>query len=87
MLVEKLTTTLIDDFNPKFLAYDTFDNSINIVIASDCFINQSMPDRVRSVYKSVEEKCPEILEQYFIFVHSFTEDELLDVLEHNQEGT
>jgi stress-induced morphogen len=86
MVVEKLTTTLINDFNPKFLAYDTFDNSINIVIASDCFINQSMPDRVRSVYKCVEEKCPEILENHFIFVHSFTEDELLDVLEHNEEG-
>lgn len=86
MVVEKLTTTLINDFNPKFLAYDLFENNINIVIASDCFINQSMPDRVRSVYKCVEEKCSEALETYTLFVHSFTEEELLQVLEHNIEG-
>ena len=86
MGVENLTTSLINDFNPKFLAYDTMDNIINIVIASDCFINQPMQDRVRSVYRCIEEKCPEILENHFIFVHSFTESEILEVLEHNQEG-
>ena len=87
MIVEKLTTSLINDFNPKFLAYDTVDNIINIVIAADCFINQPMQERVRSVYGCIEKKCPEILEKHFIFVHSFTEDEILEVLEHNQEDS
>lgn len=88
MNVEKLTSSLINDFNPKFLAYDTADdNIINIVMAADCFINQSMQERVRSVYHCIEEKCPEILETHFIFVHSFTESEILEVLEYNQEGT
>jgi stress-induced morphogen len=85
MHVEQLTKTLIDDFNPKFLAFDFFDDNINIVISSDCFINQSMQDRVKSIYKCIQEKSPNVLEYHHIFVHTFTQEELTDVLEHNQE--
>jgi len=88
MVIEKLTTILINDFNPKFLAYDFFDDNINIVISSDCFINQIVTDRVRSVFSCIEKKLPEVFENYGVFVHTFTEDELVEVLEVlNQEGT
>ena len=87
MAVEEMTTVLIEDFNPSFLAYDYFNDSINIVITSNCFINQPMHERIRSVYKCIEEKSPTVLESYCIFVHSFTEEELTEVLQHNQEGT
>ena len=87
MIVEEMTTILIKDFNPSFLAYDYFDNNINIIITSNCFINQPMNERIRSVYKSIEEKSPLVLESYSVFVHSFTEEELTEVLEHNKEGT
>lgn len=84
-MTEKLTEILIKEFNPKFLAYDRFENNINIVIASDCFINQPMTDRVRSVYGCVEQKLPELFENNSIFVHAFTEDQLLDVLKSQLE--
>jgi hypothetical protein len=87
MVVEHMTTVLIQDFNPLFLAYDYFDDNINIVITSNCFINQPMHERIRSVYKCIQEKSPNVLESYHVFVHSFTEDELTEVLEHNKEGT
>lgn len=86
MQLHSLTTKLIQHFNPVFLDFETFDNNINIVISAHCFINQSMPDRVRSVYKCLEEKCPSILEKHQVFVHTFTEDELTDFLQYNQEG-
>lgn len=84
-MTEKLTQLLIKDFNPKFLAYDLFENNINIVIASDCFINQAMVDRIRSVYACVENNLPELFEKNSIFVHAFTEDQLLDVLKSQLE--
>ncbi len=87
-MIEKLTTTLINDFNPKFLAFDFFEDNINIVISSDCFINQIVTDRVRSVFFCIEKKLPETFEKYGVFVHTFTEEELVEVLEVlNQEGT
>jgi stress-induced morphogen len=86
MQVEHLTKTLIDDFNPKFLAFDFFDDNMNIVISSDCFINQSMENRVRSIYKCIEEKSPKVLDHHHVFVHTFTEEELVEVLEYNKEG-
>ena len=86
MYVEHLTKTLIDDFNPKFLAFDFFDDSINIVISSDCFINQPMESRVRSIYKCIEEKSPNVLDYHHVFVHTFTEEELVEVVEYNKEG-
>lgn len=85
MGVEKLTTILIRDFNPKFLVYDFFDENINIVICSDCFINQSMGERIKSVYLNIEKNCPEIFEKSRIFVNAFTQEELVDVLEYFQE--
>jgi hypothetical protein len=87
MYVEHLTDTLIQEFNPKFLGFDFFDNNINIVISSDCFINQSMHDRVKSIYKCIQEKSPNVLEYHHVFVHTFTQEELTDVLEHSQEDT
>ena len=86
MYVEHLTDTLIEEFNPKFLGFDFFDDNVNIVISSDCFINQSMQDRVQSIYKCIKEKSPIVLEYHDVFVHTFTEEELMDVLEHSKEG-
>jgi stress-induced morphogen len=87
MYVEQLSETLIEEFNPKFLGFDFFDDNMNIVISSDCFINQSMQDRVKSVYNCIQEKSPNVLEYHRIFVHTFTQAELTDVLEYNKEGT
>lgn len=93
MVVEKLTTILVEHFNPKFLAYDFFENDqgeqqINIIISSDCFINQKMEVRVRDIYNTIEKKCPELLEKNPVYVHTFTENELIDVLEHTtKEGS
>jgi hypothetical protein len=93
MVVEKLTSILIEDFNPNFLAYDFFEDTqgkeqMSIVISSDCFINQKMDLRVRSIYSTIEKKCPEILEKNSVYVHTFTEDEIISVIEHTtKEGS
>lgn len=93
MVVEKLTDILIEEFNPKFLAYDFFkneqgDEQMNIVISSNCFINQNMGLRVKSIYNTIEKKCPEILEKNPVYVHTFTENEMNDVFEHTtKEGS
>lgn len=92
MELDLLTDFLMQDFNPKFLAYDTFQDTttdiqqnLNIVICSDCFINQQMHERVRSVYKCIEKNVPELFESYGVFVHTLTEEELIDVLDFNIE--
>lgn len=89
MLTENLTDILIKDFNPQFLAFDFFDKNINIVISSSCFINQSITGRVRDIYKCIEKNIPQIFEKHYVFVHTFTKEELIEVLQLQQqeEGT
>lgn len=87
MLTDRLSDILINEFNPQFLAFDFFDENINIVIASNCFINQNITDRVRSVYSCIEKKLPELFEKHPVFVHTFTQEEMLEVLKkYNEEG-
>lgn len=86
MVVEKLSVILIDKFNPSFLAFDFFDeDNLNIVISSDCFINRTMPERVRDVFFYLEKDVPDVLENYGIYVHTFTREELNDVLSLHQD--
>jgi stress-induced morphogen len=86
-MVEELSNILTKDFNPQFLAFDFFDENINVVISSNCFINQSIPERVRSVYSCIEKKLPELFEKHSVFVHTFTQEEMLEVLKkYNEEG-
>jgi hypothetical protein len=81
MTFEKISDVLIEKFNPSFLEFDLFDdNNINIVISSDCFINQTIPERVRDVFFYLEKDTPEILEKHRIYVHTFTKEELNEVL-------
>lgn len=88
MLTDNLSAILTNDFNPQFLAYDFFDKNINIVISSRCFINQPISERVRSIYQCIEKNIPETFESYSVFVHTFTEEELIEVLQlHNEKGT
>lgn len=79
MLIDDISDFLISDFNPSFLAFDTVDEGINVIISSDCFLNQSMPERIRSVFRSFEKNAPNILENNPIFVQAFTSEELDDV--------
>ena len=79
--IDRIKEILIIDFNPHFLAFDFFDDNVNVIMSADCFINQSMPNRIKSVYKVVRNKCPEIFDEYGFFVYTFTEEELYDVLE------
>lgn len=76
---QSLTDGICKQFNPKFLAFDYFEDSINIVIACDCFINQPIPDRVRSVFSFLENTAPELFEVYSVYVHTFTEEELNEI--------
>ena len=81
MDVDKLSDCLISNFNPSFLAFDFFDeNNLNIVISSECFINQTMPERIRDVFFYLEKDSPDLLESYGIYVHTFTKEELNEVL-------
>jgi stress-induced morphogen len=88
MLTIRLTELLTKEFNPKFLNYDIFHNNINIVISSNCFINQPIAERIRSIYSCLEKNIPEVFETHSIFVHTFTQEELKEVLKtHSEEGT
>jgi stress-induced morphogen len=89
---ESLESVLIKNFNPDFLYLDKIDDDmINVVISSKCFINQTIDNRVRSVYKVIEENLPEIFDKYSVFVSTLTLDELegsLDLIlgESNEEN-
>lgn len=85
---EQLQNILIEDFNPDFLAYEFVEKDVlNLVISSNCFINQSMPERIRSVYDRIEKRLPSILEEYTIYVNAFTKEEILDLRDYyNNEG-
>jgi stress-induced morphogen len=88
MLTIELTEILTKEFNPKFLNYDVFDSNINIVISSNCFINQPIAERVRSIYSCIEKNLPEAFETHRVFVHTFTQEELKEVLKtYSEEGT
>jgi len=87
MPTEKISDILIENFNPSFLSFDFFDDNVNIVISSDCFINQSVPERVRSVFFYLEKNAPEVIESYGVYVHTFTKEELNEVLLlHDEEA-
>jgi len=91
-MTESLESVLIKNFNPDFLYLDKIDDDmINVVISSKCFINQTIDNRVRSVYKVIEENLPEIFDKYSVFVSTLTLDELegsLDLIlgESNEEN-
>lgn len=85
MAIEKISTILTDNFNPSFLAFDLFGDNINIVISSECFVNQSIPERVRSVFFHLEKNAPDIIESYGIYVHTLTKEELNEVLLFHDE--
>lgn len=79
-MLETLENVLLNEFNPNFLAYEFLDEDIlNIVISSNCFINQPMTERVRSVYSCLEKKFPAILEEYTIYISTFTDTEIGDL--------
>ena len=76
----QLEEILIREFNPDFLAYEFLDKgTINLVISSNCFINLPMQQRVRLVYECIEKKFPVFLEEYVLYVNTFTPDEIHDL--------
>jgi stress-induced morphogen len=91
-MMESLESVLIENFNPDFLYLDKIDKDmINVVISSKCFMNQTIDNRVRSVYKVLEEKLPNIFDNYSVFVSTLTLHELegsLDLIlgESNEEN-
>jgi len=82
-MIANIESVLEKNFNPNFLAIDPIEeNTINIVISSACFINQTVSDRVSSVYRCLEKKCPKAFDNYIIFVSTFTDEEMSDVFDH-----
>lgn len=80
---EDLRSLLIENFNPNFLAYEFIEkNVLNLVMSSACFINQPMPERVRSVYACIENKLPFLLEEYVIYVNAFTDTEIAELRDY-----
>jgi hypothetical protein len=82
-MIANIESVLEKDFNPIFLAIDPIEeDTINIVISSPCFINQTVSDRISSVYRCIENKCPKAFDKYKIFVSTFTDEEMSDVFDH-----
>lgn len=76
-MLENLENVLLNEFNPNFLAYEFLDKDVlNIIISSACFINQPMTERVRSVYSCLERKLPSILDEYTVYISTFTDSEI-----------
>lgn len=79
---EKIEEIIIRNFNPDFFMIDHIDKSnINLVISSKCFINQSVPDRISSVYRTLEKEYPDLFDIKGIFVATLTLDEMTDSLD------
>ena len=79
---EELENLLLNDFNPDFLAYEFLDSkTINLVLSSKCFINQPMPERIKSVYDCIQNKLPAFLDEYVLYVNAFTESEINELRE------
>jgi len=77
MEIYEIESVLYKNFNPDFIYVDDMDDDmVNIIISSRCFINQKIPDRIRSVYDTLEKECPTVFETKSIFVAALTLEEL-----------